>query len=190
MGWAVSNYLVAGREAQPMGNENMTASPSGTFETAAGLLNIAANKQEQFEALCRVVGRPRLIGDTRFAQRQARMANRFALKAALEEALASRSAQDWWPLLTAAGIPAGPVYTVAQALAQPQIAERGLVGNFHNAPGVGRDIHLLRTGFKLDGQAPAVHAPPPTLGQHTDAILGELGYSAADIEALRQQQVI
>jgi crotonobetainyl-CoA:carnitine CoA-transferase CaiB-like acyl-CoA transferase len=190
MGWAVSNYLVAGREAQPMGNENMTASPSGTFETAAGLLNIAANKQEQFEALCHVVGRPELVADARFAQRQARLANRFVLKTALEEALASRSAQDWWPLLTAAGIPAGPVYTVAQALAQPQIAERGLVGSFHNAPGVGRDIRLLRTGFKLDGQAPVVHTPPPTLGQHTGAILGELGYSAAEIEALKQQQVV
>ncbi|NUT14746.1 MAG: CoA transferase, partial [Cupriavidus sp.] len=67
MGWAVSNHLIAGRAPTPMGNENMTASPSGTFRTADGLLNIAANKQEQFEALCRVVGRPALADDARFA---------------------------------------------------------------------------------------------------------------------------
>src|SRR3546814_13002703 len=60
MGWAVSNYLVAGRQARPLGNENMTASPSGTFQTGAGLPNNAANRQTQFEALCRVTGSPGL----------------------------------------------------------------------------------------------------------------------------------
>ena len=62
MGWVVSNYLVAGKEPAPMGNDNITASLAGTFNTGDGLLNIAANKQEQFEALCDVVGRPDLIG--------------------------------------------------------------------------------------------------------------------------------
>jgi len=69
MGWVVSNYLIAGKEPVPMGNETFTASPSGTFTTGDGLINIAANKQEQFEAVCRVVGRPELSGDTRFATR-------------------------------------------------------------------------------------------------------------------------
>ena len=187
MGWAVSNFLVAGREAQPMGNQNMSASPSGTFVTADGLLNIAANKQEQFEALARVIGRPELLADPRFAQRQARLDHRFELKAAIETALAGRPAAAWWPLLTAAGVPAGPVYSVAQALAQPQVADRGLVASFESAPGVGRDIRLLRTGIKLDGQASAVAAPPPTLGQHTEAILAELGYDAAQVQALRNE---
>ena len=91
MGWAVSNHLIAGREPEPMGNENMTASPSGTFRTADGLLNIAANKQEQFEAVCRVVGREELIADSRFAERQARLQHRFELKALLEAALAAKS---------------------------------------------------------------------------------------------------
>ncbi|MFX5734537.1 CoA transferase, partial [Acinetobacter baumannii] len=61
MGWAVSNWLIAGVRPEPMGNENMTASPSGTFRTGDGLLNIAANKQEQFVALCRLIGRPDLV---------------------------------------------------------------------------------------------------------------------------------
>ena len=190
MGWAVSNLLVAGREAEPMGNENMTASPSGTFATAEGLLNIAANKQEQFEALARVIGRPDLLADPRFAQRQARLEHRAALKAEIEAALARRTAEAWWPLLTEAGVPAGPVYTVAQALTHPQIAQRGLLATFADAPGVGRDVRVLRTGIKLDGAAPSVDAPPPTLGQHTDAILAELGYDEAQVRALRQEGAV
>ncbi|MBL8333552.1 MAG: CoA transferase, partial [Rubrivivax sp.] len=130
MGWAVSNLLVAGRAAQPMGNENMTASPSGAFRTAQGLLNIAANKQEQFEALARVIGRDDLVADPRFAQRQARLDHRFELKAEIEQALAAHDAEHWWPRLTEAGVPAGPVYTVEQALAHPQVAQRGLVAAF------------------------------------------------------------
>jgi CoA:oxalate CoA-transferase len=190
MGWAVSNYLVAGREALPMGNENMTASPSGTFETAQGLLNIAANKQEQFEALVRVIGRPALVSDLRFVERQARLEHRFELKAEIESALAARTAEAWWPLLTEAGVPAGPVYSVPQALAHPQVAERGMVASFDDVPGVGRDIRVLRTGIKIDGRAPSVTAPPPTLGQHTQAILRELGYTGAQIDALAREGAI
>lgn len=187
MGWAVSNLLIAGREARPMGNENMTASPSGAFRTADGLLNIAANKQEQFEALMRVIGRDDLLADPRFAQRQARLENRSDLKAEIEAALAAHPAAHWWPMLTAAGVPAGPVYDVAQALAHPQVAGRGMVATFADVPGVGRDIRVLRAGVKFDGAALAVDSPPPTLGQHTREILAELGYDDAAMAALHTE---
>ena len=95
MGWAVSNWLIAGVKPQPMGNENMTASPSGTFRTGEGLLNIAANKQEQFETLCRLIGREELIADPRFAGREDRKQRRFELNAEIEQALAARSAREW-----------------------------------------------------------------------------------------------
>jgi len=190
MGWAISNLLIAGREPQPLGNENGTASPSGTFATGDGLLNIAANKQEQFEAVCRVVGRPELIADPRFSQRQGRLQHRYELKAMLEEAMAGKSAEEWWAQLNAQGVPAGPVYTVPQALAHPQIATRGMVGTFENVPGVGRDIRVVRTGIKLDGVAPKVDTPPPTLGQHTDTILAELGYDTGQIEQFRKEQAV
>lgn len=190
MGWAISNLLIAGKEAKPMGNENGTASPSGTFSTGDGLLNIAANKQEQFEAVCRVVGRPELINDARFAERQGRLQHRYELKAELEKAMEAKSAEEWWALLNAQGVPAGPVYTVPQALSHPQIATRGMIATFENVPGVGRDIRVVRTGIKLDGEAPKVDAPPPTLGQHTDAILGELGYTPEQIAQLKTEQAV
>lgn len=190
MGWAVSNYLVAGREPAAMGNDNVTASPSGTFRTGDGLINIAANKQEQFEAVCHVAGHPEWIADPRFADRFARLAHRAELTALLEAALRERGTEDWWRALNAAGVPSGPVYTVPQALDIPQIAERGMVATYPQVPGVGRDVRLVRTGFKLNGEAPSVASPPPELGQHTAAILAELGFSAQDIESLEQEQAV
>lgn len=190
MGWAVSNHLIAGRDPAPMGNDNVTASPSGAFRTGHGLLNIAANKQEQFEAVCRVIEREDLIGDPRFAERQARLENRVELKQLLEGELQTRGADEWWRLLNEAGVPAGPVYSVPQALRHPQVRDRGLVAAFENVPGVGRDIRVLRTGVKVDGTAPAVDTPPPMLGQHTDAILAELGYTQADIDALKKENAV
>ena len=107
MGWVVSNYLNAGVVPRPIGNDNFTAAPSGTFRTGNGLLNIAANEDRQFEALCRVVGAPDLATDARFAEREARKRHRAELTACLEPLLASRSAADWETILEAAGVPAG-----------------------------------------------------------------------------------
>jgi CoA:oxalate CoA-transferase len=190
MGWAVSNHLIAGREPTPLGNDNVTASPSGTFKTGDGLLNIAANKQEQFEAVCQVLGHPEWMQDPRFADRHARLQHRDALRSLIEAAMAGASADHWWSALNDAGVPAGPVYSVPQALAHPQIAGRGMLATFKNAPGVGRDVRIVRTGFKLNGEAPEVDTPPPLLGEHTREILAQLGYDDHDIEALEQEKAI
>ena len=190
MGWAVSNHLIAGREPQPLGNDNVTASPSGTFRTGKGLLNIAANKQEQFEAVCEVLGHPEWVQDVRFADRHARLQNREALRALIEDEMAGAPADDWWSAFNNAGVPAGPVYTVPQALSHPQIEGRGMLATFENAPGVGRDIRVVRTGFKLNGEAPSVATPPPQLGEHTRMILEELGYSALEIDTLAEENAI
>ena len=190
MGWVVSNYLVAGKIPEPAGNDNFTASPSGSFQTGDGLINIAANKQEQFEALCRVVGLEEIITDKRFSDRQARLDNRSQLSAILEKVLALKSAVEWQALFNDAGVPVGEVIGVAEALRHPQVADRGMIGSFENAPGVGRDIQIAGTGVKIDGKAPITDTPPPTLGQNTEAILLELGYSDAEITRLREEKAI
>ncbi len=190
MGWQVSNWLIAGIRPAPMGNENMTAAPSGTFLTGDGLLNIAANKQEQFEELCREIGRPSIAVDARFADREERKRNRAQLKWEIESALASASAAVWSARLNAAGVPAGEVLSVPEALAQPQIEHRGLVRAFDKVPGVDRPIAVVRAGFRLASGDPAPRCPPPVLGCDTEAILTEAGFSDAEISELRESRAI
>lgn len=189
MGWVVANFLNAGKTPGPMGNENITASPSGTFKTRNGLLNIAANKQEQYETLCRAVGRDDLIADPRFKDRQRRLEMRFELKAELQAALEKKSAEEWSDILNAEGVPAGCVLTVPQALELPQVVGRELIETFENVPGVGRDVHVVRPGIRINGEALSVNSPPPQLGQHSEEILHEFGISVADADSGRVAKV-
>ena len=187
MGWVVSNHLIAGQAPTPNGNDNFTASPSGTFRTADGVMNIAANKQEQFEALCQIIGKPALAQDPRFVDRKNRLANRAALTAELEEAFGTAPTHEWVEKLTARGVPTGPVWSVPEALAHPQLADRGLLQTHR----VGlEDLQLVGIGAKLDGIAPSVDFPPPRLGAHTHEILTELGYDAAQVSALKKEGAI
>jgi CoA:oxalate CoA-transferase len=184
MGWVVSNWLIAGVRPQPLGNENMTASPSGAFRTGAGLLNIAANQQQQFEVLCELIGRPELTRDSRFAKREDRKTNRFELNAEIERALAGRPAAEWSKLMNDRGVPAGEVLDVPSILEHPQIVERRLLSTFDDVPNVDADVSVVRSGFRLASGDPAPASPPPALGADTTIVLKELGYSDSEIDAL------
>ena len=190
MGWAVSNWLIAGVIPEPMGNENVTASPSGTFQTAAGRLNIAANKQEQFEKLCELIERKELATDPRYANREDRKKRRDELKADLESALKGKSAKEWSNLFNKHGIPAGEVLSIPQILEHPQITERGLIKHFQAAPGTDREVAVLRAGFRLASGDPEPVSPPPLLGADTEKILQELGYDRDSVARLKKDGAV
>ena len=190
MGWVVSNYLVAGQEPQARGNENPTSAPSGAFQTASGLINIAANKDEQWLLLLEELGRTELAAHPDYVTRQLRKQNRLALKTELEISLKTKSAKQWAAALNAVGVPAGPVLTVPEILSEPQITDRGLYADFEDIPGVDRNIRLARVPMKINGKVPAVASPPPRLGEHTIELLGELGIGAGELDELQQEGVI
>lgn len=168
MGWAVSNYVISGVAPVPMGRDNATAAPSGTFFAADGPLNIAANRQEQFVTLCTLVGRPDLITDSRFADREDRKANRADLDAELNQALGERPAVEWERLLSDAGVPAARILTVPQALESDQLTHRGF---FTELPFPGQAERTLRAsgnGVLLDGEPLRPGTRPPLLGEHNE----------------------
>jgi CoA:oxalate CoA-transferase len=188
--WPVSNYLNAGKVPVPMGNENLTASPSGTFKTAKGLLNIVNNEQKHWEKLCEVIGRPDLKSDPRFSERNARISNRAELKAIIEQELQKHGAAQWEEIFDEAGVPAGPILNIPDVLEHPHLKARGLIKRFNGVASVGRDISVTRVGFHLSGAQPDVSDPPPELGQHTELILAEAGFSKEEIEKYRNAGVI
>ncbi|WP_328475894.1 CoA transferase [Actinoplanes sp. NBC_00393] len=166
MGWAASNYLVSGVAPEPMGDQNATAAPSGTFHAADGPLNIAANRQEQFETLCRLIDRPDLATDERFADREARKQHRAALNDEINAALRQRTALAWEQLLNGAGVPAARILTVEQAVELDQLTERGFFTDLEFPAHPQRTLRVSGNGVLVDGEPLRPQAPPPLLGEH------------------------
>jgi crotonobetainyl-CoA:carnitine CoA-transferase CaiB-like acyl-CoA transferase len=166
MGWAVSNYLISGIETVPMGDQNATAAPSGTFQAADGPLNIAANRQAQFETLCRLLDREDLLVDPRFRTRDLRKQHRDDLNREIDDALARKDAQSWETELSGAGVPAARILTIAQAVESDQLAHRRF---FHDVPFPGDPDRVVRTsgnGVLVDDRPLRPQGPPPVLGEH------------------------
>ena len=135
MGWVAANLLIGQQQPVLMGNDNFTAAPSGTFRTLDGHINIAANKQEQWEAVCDVLNLPDLKTDPRFAERDTRKKNRRELTPLLEAKLALRTTAAWVTELNAADVPSGAILGLEEALRQPQIRHREVHLRLDDVPG-------------------------------------------------------
>jgi crotonobetainyl-CoA:carnitine CoA-transferase CaiB-like acyl-CoA transferase len=188
MGWVAANWLIGGKPPVPMGNDNFTAAPSGTFMTADGYVNIAANQQAQWEAVCDVLAVPELKTDPRFEKRDVRKANRKALTPLLEAKLEQKPTAHWVEMLNKVGVPTGAILSLPEALASPQVAHRGSIQSIHE-PGIG-ELKLFSLTAKFEKTPGAVESPPPRLSAHTDEILQSLGYSAEKIATFRQKGVV
>ena len=188
MGWVAANLLIGNSEPVVMGNDNFTAAPSGTFKTGDGYINIAANKQEQWEAVCDVLGTPELKTDPRFQERDTRKKNRKELTPLLEAKLAGQPTLHWVKELNDHDVPSGEILSLKDALRQPQVAHRGILQKV-DAPGIG-PIEVFALTALFDKTCTDVSTPPPTLGQHNAEILGSLGYDEAACAELKAKGAI
>ncbi len=188
MGWVVANLMIGGQQPVLMGNDNFTAAPSGTFKTKDGYINIAANKQEQWEAVADVLGVPELKTDTRFQERDTRKKNRKLLTPLLEAKLKERGTDYWVDILNKNDVPSGAIFTLQDALEQPQICHRKAFQNVH-AEGIG-DLRLFNLTAKFEKTPGVVETPPPRLGAHTQEILQEIGYSTDDVKRLKEKGIV
>lgn len=187
MGWVVSNYLIGGVVPSAHGNENTTSAPSGTFATADRPINISANRDMQWEALARHLGRQDLLDDPAYVTREDRKQNRTALRQELETVLKTRSAAEWVRELNAISVPCGPVLSVAEALADDQTIGRDLVSSIESACGT---LELMGSPAILDGHRPSPQTPPPELGADNHVIWSELGLSEQEIETLVEKGIL
>jgi CoA:oxalate CoA-transferase len=188
MGWVAANLLIGGQPPQLLGNDNFTAAPSGTFRTRNGFINIAANKQEQWEDLADILGLSGLKDDPRFRERDTRKAHRDDLTPLLEVRLSDKDTDEWVEILNARGIPSGAILTLEEALSSPQVEHRKTLASVA-VEGIG-DVKLFNMTAKF-GKTPAgVETPPPHLSEHTAAILKELGFDDGEIARLKDSGTV
>jgi crotonobetainyl-CoA:carnitine CoA-transferase CaiB-like acyl-CoA transferase len=188
LSYQASAYLNAGTTPRRIGNRHPTIAPYDTFAAADGDFFLAIGNDQQFTRFCGVAGLVDLPGDPRYATNPARVVNYDALRAVVAAALATRPRAVWIAALTAAGVPCGAVRDIPGVLADPQVAARRMIEAVeHVAAG---SVRVLGVPIKLSDTPGAVCTAPPRLGEHTDAVLDELGLAAEEISALRTQCVI
>ncbi|MGH7099411.1 MAG: CaiB/BaiF CoA transferase family protein [Stellaceae bacterium] len=185
-----SRWLQAGEVAPQAGNDHPTGIPTGVFPTADGLINIAASGDLMFRRFCEAADAPSLLADPDYASGPARSKNRKALNETIAAITRKRPSAYWIELLNEVGVPCGPIYKIDETFADPQVQHLEMARPMdHPQLGelkvVGQAINMART----PEPARMRHATPD-LGQHTDAVLGELGYGERDIAELRARGVV
>jgi formyl-CoA transferase len=178
-----SNALISGQDPPRQGNTHPNIVPYQPFEAVDQPIIIAVGNDRQFAKLAVMCGHPEWVSDERFATNGARVANRTEMVRLVSECIATRHASEWLDQLEAAGIPAGPINTITQALADVQAQHRAMVRTIAG-------MSLVGSPVRIDGDRADSDLPPPGLGQHTSEVLESLGTEPPEIERLRSEGVI
>ena len=184
-----TNYLTTGVAPGRAGNAHQNIVPYQVFAAADGHVIVAVGNDAQYVKFCEVAGRPDLASDARFAKNAGRVRHRAVLVPLLEEVVRGKPVRFWAEGLEAAGVPCGPINSIAQAFADPQVQSRGMRIELPH-PRAGQ-VPLVASPIKMSATPPRFERAPPLLGQHTDEILrGELGLDDARIAALRVAGIV
>jgi formyl-CoA transferase len=178
-----SNALISGKDPPRQGNTHPNIVPYQPFDAADQPIIIAVGNDRQFSRLAAMCGHPEWASDERFARNESRVANRSEIVRLVSDCIRNKPAAEWLEQLEAAGIPAGPINTITQALSDVQAQHRAMVRTIAGTPLVGSPV-------RLDGGRADSDLPPPALGEHTDEVLKALGASPEKVEKLRAEQVI
>ncbi len=183
-----SRYLVKGEVAKQAGNNHPTSIPTGVFKTKDGYINLATAGQKTWQRFCEAVGATALMKKPEYQTPEARSKNRDALGVEIDGYLGGETSAEWVARLNQAGVPSGPIYSIDQVFADPQVQHLGIVQSVTMKDKskmrlIGQPIGLSRTPSRLV-------ARPPELGEHTNAILKEFGFSARDIAALHKAKAL
>ncbi len=186
--WQSAIALATGVSPEPMGSAHPLNAPYEAFETADGWITIGASNEATWQRLPPVLGLTKLLDDERFLKNIDRMRNREALNEALAPAFKQRETDEWLTLLEKSGVPAGPVLSIGDMLAHPQARARAMVVEAEH-PSLG-PIETIGFPVKFSATPAAIGRGAPRLGEDTVEVLGELGYSAAEVEQLVQEDVV
>ena len=177
------NYLVGGQSPQRMGNAHPNVVPYQDFPSADGHFIIAVGNDGQFAKLAHAMDRPDWAADPAYATNAARVANRAGLIAKIKAVSIGHTTAHWVTLLEQAGVPCGPINTLADVFADPQVTARGT--RMAMTHGTGAELALVANPIRMSATPAQYRRPPPGLGEHTRAVLAErLGLDAAEMDKL------
>ena len=184
----VAEHTVTGHIHRQYGNLSSTGKVTGNrFKAGEGDLMLAVMTERQFASLMKGLGREDALSDPRFVDWPSRSKNEPALRAIIEDALASDSAKNWEQRLTAADVPCAGIWTISEIVHHPQLAHRDVLQKIDSPDG---ELTLVGSGFRLAHGGGSIDRPPPRIGEHNAEILAEAGYDTADIAALGDEGVI
>jgi crotonobetainyl-CoA:carnitine CoA-transferase CaiB-like acyl-CoA transferase len=188
MDFQAARYLIDGMVPPQAGNDHPTTTPMGVVATADGFINIGVGGDGQWRAFCKVIGRPDLAEHPDYATGANRTRNRQAIRALLQPIVEARTSADWLAALETEGVPAGPIYKLDEVFADPQVQHSGIAESLHDRER--GDIRVVGQPIGLSRTPASVVCSVPEQGEHTQEILGEIGYSDDEIARLRERKIV